>query len=306
MKRLLYRIFLHNLGLKLIALFSAIVLWLHVTTEKVYTIEKPVKVNYVGIPKNLAILNKLPDHVTAEIRGKGKSLILLKFTHLSVSVDLSKLRPGLRTLRIPQEISLPQGRDLTLIDLDPDSLIVSVDKIMTRRVKVKIKTKGEPKDGFALLKTAVLTKNTFLKGPSQLIRDYPTVETEPISITHRDTTFIDTARLIQPIPKTTVIPESVIVKVYIEEASVKTFERIKLVVSGVSPRKVKLNPQYVKLVASGPKSLMKRLSSRSVKARIYIENLKPGEHKITPTIIAPPWVKILEIKPARVKVTLRE
>jgi len=303
-KRLFYRIFLHNLGLKLIALFSALVLWLHVSTERVYTIEKPIKLIYVGAQKNIAILNPLPDHVIAHIRGKGKSLFLLQFSHLHVQVKLTKLKPGIRVIRIPKDISLPQDRDLELVDVEPDSIVVSVDRILTRKVRVAVKTTGSPKEGFALLRTSVLQKNIKLKGPSQLIRDYPKVETEPVELDGKDSTFVTRVKLLPPIPKTSLSPESVKVKVYIEPASLVTFEDLPLVVSGISPQKVKLNPPKVQVTLSGPKSLMKSLKKNQVKARIYIEKPEVGTYSITPNILVPTWAKVLEIKPPKIKVTV--
>lgn len=304
MKRLFYRIFLNNLGLKLIALFSAVVLWLHVTTEKIYTIEKPIKLFYIGAPKNLVILNPLPEQVTAHIRGKGKSLFLLQFSHFHIQVRLTKLRPGIRTIRIPKEIPLPQERDLNLVDLEPDSIVISVDRIRTRRVKIKVITSGNPKEGFALLKTSVLDRGARLRGPSQLIGDYPTVETEEIPIDGRDSTFITHVKLVPPIPKTTLSPESVKVKVYIEAASVLTFNELSLMVSGISPKKVKLEPEKVNVTLSGPQSLMKSLSKSQVRARIYIEKPKPGTYTISPSILVPSWAQVLEIKPPKIKITI--
>jgi len=101
-----------------------------------------------------------------------------------------------------------------------------------------------------------------------------------------------------------VIPDSVRVKIYLEEAMVRTFERVKLVVSGINPRKARVEPSRVKVTLSGPKSLMKAMKRNQIKGRVIVENPKVGKYTLTPDIIVPSWAKVLEIKPAKVKVTV--
>jgi YbbR domain-containing protein len=303
---LLYRIFFHNLALKLVALFAALILWLHVTTEKIYTVTETIEIRYLNPPKNIAILNPLPDKATAVIRGKGKSLLLLKFSKLAVNVNLARLRPGIRTIRIPKDVPFPEERDIKLLELEPESLVVSVDRITSRTVRVKVVTEGEPKEGFAFLKAAVLSNRVRLKGPSQLIGDYPEVETEPIPLKGKDTTFLTVAKLLPPISMTSLSPESVKVKIYLEASQVKEIKNLRVRVSGVSPAKVKLKPERITVKVLGPKSKMKNLKGRMIKVRINAEGLEPGTHKLIPTISVPSWARVVEISPSKVEVTLSE
>src|SRR4029079_13571607 len=83
---LLRSILFDNLGLKLIALLMAMLVYLNAYTERPASMTLSFPVECEGLPYSLALYGPRPEPVQAELRGTGKQLIRLRLTepHLRV------------------------------------------------------------------------------------------------------------------------------------------------------------------------------------------------------------------------------
>src|SRR5438132_4195547 len=113
-----------NLGLKVFALVLALLLYLHVRTDRTdeETLYFPLEVR--NLADSLALATSPPDQVGVLLRGTGKQLIRLRFLRPVMSIDLSGVAPGTyeRPL-VPGDVPLGGTSDVSVLGIrDPQSV----------------------------------------------------------------------------------------------------------------------------------------------------------------------------------------
>ncbi len=115
----------HNLGLKIMSLFLATVLWLFVAVEKDSEISFSVPVEIVNLPAGLVFVNRPPSRIDVRVAGPKVLLMSLQWNLPKVYLDMKDARegttefPGLeKTIRIREGVRVtrisPATVDVTL------------------------------------------------------------------------------------------------------------------------------------------------------------------------------------------------
>ena len=118
-----------NLGLKLVALLLAFVVYLHVYTDRQATQTLSFPVEVTDLADSLAIASQTPLAVAAELKGTGKQLIRLRLSEPRLTVSLAGVGPGRfqrgltaqdlpMVSRIGLEVSRFQGPQMLEIQVD--------------------------------------------------------------------------------------------------------------------------------------------------------------------------------------------
>jgi YbbR domain-containing protein len=114
--RLLRRLFLHNAGLKLLALLLAFLLWAAYTREPRVEVGFDVPVEFVQIAENAEVAPETPSRVHVRVRGRSLLLRRLGSSDISVRVDLAGMDAGeLRYQPVANHLELPPGVELVSI-----------------------------------------------------------------------------------------------------------------------------------------------------------------------------------------------
>jgi hypothetical protein len=127
-----------NLGLKLVALLLAVVVYLHVYTERPASMMIAFPIEPIDLPDSLAVVSPGPSPVMVELRGTGKQLIRLRLTEPRVRISLAGIAPGhfqraitVDDLRLPRDAHLEVGRIV-----GPLVVEMTVERVISRVVPV--------------------------------------------------------------------------------------------------------------------------------------------------------------------------
>ena len=138
-----------NMGLKLVALLLALVVYLHVYTERPAALTVTFPVEVTDLADSLAIVTQTPTSVSAELKGTGKQLIRLRIAEPHMSVSLAGVGPG-RFQRGLTAQDLPMvsqiGLEVSRFE-GPQMLELTVDRIGERDVPVTARIEGVLPDG---------------------------------------------------------------------------------------------------------------------------------------------------------------
>lgn len=111
--RLLRRVFLHNLGLKLIALGISFFLWSTYTAEPFAQVGYNVPVFYVNVPTGLAVGGAPPNVIRIVLRGRSGLLRRLTPADLTLNVDLATAPSGEVPIQLlPTMVEVPYGTEV--------------------------------------------------------------------------------------------------------------------------------------------------------------------------------------------------
>jgi hypothetical protein len=83
-----------NLGIKIIALLLAGLLYAHVVTDRPVEQVITLPVQIVGLGDSLALASAPPEMLGVRVRGTGKQMIRLRVLQPPVAIDLAGVGPG--------------------------------------------------------------------------------------------------------------------------------------------------------------------------------------------------------------------
>jgi hypothetical protein len=141
-----------NLGLKLLSLLLACVVYAHVVTEKEREVDLVVPLKLAKVPAGLTVLGDPPLQVRFRARGTGKQLLWLKLFEVEARVNVSDAAPGrYQRMFSPADVLLPAGSGVTVAEvIEPRTLGLDFDAISSRRVRVIPTVVGLPASGYAV------------------------------------------------------------------------------------------------------------------------------------------------------------
>jgi len=206
-----------NLGLKLVALLLACVLWVFVSAPR----REPQRerlvsasIALVAVPAHLVITTDIPSGVAVRVRGRLSDLRALASQSLEASVDLSLLREAGEveiTLR-PQYLNVPE--DIEVVSIEPNKFRFHVEQLRSRAVAIRPFLDGAPPSGYIIGDATANPERALVSGPASQIVKVTEVTTERIIMTGRTSTFVQNVAVISDSPLVRLVsPTSTLVTV---------------------------------------------------------------------------------------------
>lgn len=176
-----------NLGLKLTALLLAVLVYLHVYTERPAQMMFSFPIQFADVDTTLSLSGPVPSAVVADVRGTGKQLIRLRLQEPVLKVSLAGISRG-RFQRTITEADLPvSGSDGIQIDhmVGPRTLALQLDRKVHRLLPVAPRTEGDPMAGTPLVDPQFV----MVTGPESAVSQMDSVVLGVVRVdAHRDTT----------------------------------------------------------------------------------------------------------------------
>lgn len=192
-----------NLGLKLVALLLACVLWFFVSAPRRERLRERLvtaSIALVAVPSHLVITTDIPSGVAVRVRGRLSDLRALASQSLEASVDLSSIREAGEveiTLR-PQYLNVPE--DIEVVSIEPNKFRFRVEQLRSRAVPIRPFLDGAPPAGYIIGDATASPERALVSGPASEILKLTEVTTERIIMTGRTSTFVQNVAVISDSP----------------------------------------------------------------------------------------------------------
>jgi hypothetical protein len=205
-------VFLDNLGLKILSLAIAFILWLVVfrggqSVEQVLTV--PLRV----LPEpSSVVINQSTYAVKLRIEGAPVVLRQLMPADLIARVPIPRGRTGHFTLAVePGYLNLP--RDVRVTNLAPPSVTITVEHTKNKRVRIVADIVGKPAPGFKVAEWKAQPATIEVVGAESEVKAIKEVQTEPVDVSGAKEALLRQVPLAQT-GKPTVLPtQDVLVKI---------------------------------------------------------------------------------------------
>jgi len=198
-----------NLGLKLVALLLACVLWFIVSAPRREEVRERIvtaSLSLVGVPSYLVITTPdIPSSVSVRVRGRKSDLRALVSQSLEASADLSAINQGGEveiTLR-PRNINVPE--EIEIVSISPNKVRFRVEQLRQRAVSIRPFLVGDPPAGYIVGEAAADPALALVSGPASAILKLTEVATERIIMTGRTSTFVQNVAVVSDSPLVRVI-----------------------------------------------------------------------------------------------------
>lgn len=161
-----------NLPSLLAALFFAVVVWVYAVTAsdptETRTYPQTLKMDIIGLDPDLMIVNEIEEEVTLSLRAPATILDQLENERslISVTLDLSGLQAGVHTLTPQVNIGLSPAE---VIKLNPSSIFIKLESVVTETFPIETKTLGNPAIGFELQTAELGSTDALVSGPESLV-----------------------------------------------------------------------------------------------------------------------------------------
>ena len=296
-----------NLGLKVLALALATVLWLTLAGEHVVERSLRVPLEFRNIPDALEIVGNAPDSVDVRLRGSSAALSRVQPGDIVARIDLATARAGSRLFHIrSDEVRAPYGVDVSQVI--PATLALELEKSARRRVPVVPAVEGDPEPGFVVGRMLSDPSSVEIVGPESRVRQVAEATTEPVSVKDARTRVRDAVTI-------GVVDSSVrLVQAQNAQVTVEIWPApVERQVGDVPVRyrnlgaglRANLSPQLVRVTVRGAKEALTGLGADGVDAFVDLAGLGSGRYNLRVQVEPSENFGVVQIEPAVVSVTIK-
>jgi YbbR domain-containing protein len=296
-----------HLGLKILAIALASLLWLTVAGEHVVERSLRVPLEFRNIPEALEIVGNAPDSVDVRVRGSSAVLSRIQTGEIAAALDLSNARAGSRLFHIRNDaIRAPFG--IEVAQITPATLALELEKSARRHVPVIPATEGDPAPGFVVGRITANPATVEIVGPDSRVRQVAEATTEPVSVKDARVRVRDgvTVGVVDPsVRLTQALRAEVIVEIWpapVERQISDVPVRYRNLTQGL---RANLSPQLVLVSVRGSQDALADLRGDGVQAFVDLAGLGSGRYNLRVQVDPAESFGVVTIDPAIVSVTIR-
>ena len=296
-----------NLGLKVLAIALASLLWLTVAGQHIVERSVRVPLEFRNIPTSLQIVGNTPDTIDVRVRGSSAVLTRLQPGEIVAVLDVSGARTGSRLFQVrPDEVRAPFGVEVTQVV--PSTLTLELERSASRKVPIMPAVDGQPAPGYVVGTKTVEPASVEIIGPESRVRQISEATTEPVSIKDararvRDTVNVgvidSSVRLAQPQTAQVTID---VWPAPVERRVADVPIRWRNLPAGLSAQ---LSPNLTSVTVRGTKELVDGLRPDAILAYIDLAGLGAGRYNLRVQVDQTERFGVDTIDPPLVAVTIR-
>ncbi len=296
-----------NLGLKVLAIALASLLWLTVAGQHIVERSLRVPLEFRNIPKSLEIVGNTPDTIDVRVRGSSAVLTRLQPGEIVAVLDVSGARTGSRLFQVrADEVRAPFGVEVTQVV--PSTLALELERSARRRVPINASVDGQPAPGFVIGTKTVEPSSVEVVGPESRVRQVTEATTEPVSIKGARARIRDTVNVgVIDSAVHLALPQTAQVTIDIWPAPVERRVadvpiRWRNLPPGLSAQ---LSPNLTNVAVRGTKELVDGLRPDGILAYVDLAGLGAGRYNLRIQVDQTERFGVDAIDPALVTVTIR-
>jgi YbbR domain-containing protein len=296
--------FRHHLGLKVVSIGLAALLWVAVAGEQ--TVERSLRIplEFTNLPSQLEVVGDSPTVVDVRVRGSSGALNRVAAGELVAVLDLRSARSGQRLFHLDgDDVRTPFGVDV--VQVNPSTVSMTFEPSGSKVVPVVPSVEGEPADGFVVGTVTAEPSTVEVLGPASVLSKLTQAITEPVTVTDASAPVTETVNIgVADAAVRLRQPQTARVAVTIGPAPVEWSVSDIAVNARNGHGRVQVIPTRITAWVRGPREAMTS-DSTMFDASVEVEGLQAGEHQLPVTVVAPARVGVVRLEPAEVKVRVR-
>jgi YbbR domain-containing protein len=295
-----------HLGLKLLSLVLAVLLWMVVSGEE--TVERGLRIplELQQFPASLEVTGDVPTTVDVRLRGGSGTLSRVSAGEVVAVLDLRTARPGRRLFPLTAEqVRVPFG--VEVVQVTPSAIAMAFEASASRVVPVLPAVDGHPAPGYVVGTVTSDPASVEVVGPESAVKRATEAMTEPVSIAGaRDRVLenvtigiMDSALRVKNNR-----PASVAVQI-VPAPLERTLRNRPVHLRNVGPNlDARAEPTAVDVTVRGSREALNHVEPDEIVAYIDLNGLGAGEYTLSPHSDGSQDAGVVQIDPASVKVRI--
>lgn len=274
-----------------------------------------IPVDYMGIPEDVELENKLPNRIEIKVRDEG--LTLMKYNSrntVPLALDLERVyfakgKIVITTDQLKNRISRYVLPSTAVLQIKPDSIIVLYHKLSSVTLPIKLNGEVKPSSQYVLSDSVQIEPSTVkIFGPKNLVDTMKAVYTEKLDLKSlSDTTFVK-AKLEKPKQGIKYAFNDVNIGVFVEMFTENKIEVPITIINAPADMNIRVFPPTVNATYNVGLSNFKKVRDNDIKVVFdYYEakELEKRRYKLQ-VIEDSHYISNLRISPERVEFLLEE
>ena len=295
-----------HLGLKLLSLVMALVLWMVVSGEE--TVERGLRVplELQQVPGGLELTGEIPTTVDLRVRGPSGALGRLSAGDVVAVLELRGASEGRRLFPLtPEQIRVPFG--VEVVQVTPSAIAMAFERSATKQVPVVAAIDGLPAPGYVVGARTAEPSRVEVIGPESVVKNVAEVLTEPVSVAgarDRVTQSVAIGVLDPALRLKNARSASVTVQI-VPAPLERTVRNRPLHLRGLAATlEAQADPVTVDVGLRASRTAMSRVQPDNIVAYVDVAGLGAGLYSLTVHADSPPDVGVTQIEPATVQVRI--
>jgi YbbR domain-containing protein len=296
-----------HLGLKVVALVCASLLWLTVAGEHIVERSLRVPLEFRNIPEGLEISGDPPATVDVRMRGSSALLSRLVPGEVVVVLDMRSARAGSRLFHLRNdEVQTPYG--VQVAQVVPPTLSLELERTLRRTVPIVPVVEGNPAPGFVVGRVTAAPPTVEIVGPESRVNQINEATTEPLNVDGAKTPVADTLTVGVSDPAVRLrVPQSAGVTVDVRAAPIERTVtgvpvRLRNLANGLH---ASVTPPTVRVTVRGSRDMLDRLGSDGVDGFVDLAGLGPGRYNLRVRVDPSESFGVVRIDPSAADVRVR-
>ena len=295
-----------NVGLMLLSLATAVLLWMVVSGENIVERGLRVPLELQQLPAGLELAGDVPSTVDVRVRGGSDTLSRVGPGDVVAVLDLRSARAGHRLFPLtPAQVRVPFGVDV--VQITPSAVAMVLEASRSKQVPVVPAVDGRPAPGFVVGPMVSDPPTVDVIGPESAVNRVSFAVTEPVSISGarervRENVIlglVDPSLRLRNVRSATVTVQ--IIPAPLERTLRRTPVRLRSVPGSMTAR---LEPSVVDVTLRGSGDALNRIDADDIVAYVDLAGLGAGEYQLTVHADPSQDVGITRIEPASVQVRI--
>jgi YbbR domain-containing protein len=297
------RLFVGDVGLRILAVVLAIGLWMFVNAGERGAVEPfTVPISYRSLPAGMVIVNHPPPVVKIEVTGPRTLLSLLNPERLTLQIDLSGVAAGQSEFKIDPAMFNVE-RNTTVTSISPDQLSLDVDRLVSRDVAVHLAVQGKVEQGYTISSVDITPPSVTVMGPSRFVAPLTWVNTEPFDLRGLISDADRSLNIVPPNPALGFSTGHVDARINVTEAITdREFRAVDVEVKN-SDFKYRVEPKQATLTIRGPAVKLAGLAPKGL-AYVEAKGVTPGSHELPLQVTVPDGMQLVRQSPDKVRLRM--
>lgn len=208
--------------MRVLALAIALALWFFLSwSTRERQSERVVEASVTYDTSNDMTVMDPVRQIDVRVRGGSRRVRTLNPFLVNVLVELPQTAPGPVDVALsPDQVYVPEG--VVVVSLDPNTLHLTLDQVITKRLPVQVDLVGEPAAGATVGEPVAIPPAVSVRGPRSRIENVTLVKTRSVTLNGHAQTFDEMASVLPPDPLANVDPGLVRVRVPMEPPRLST------------------------------------------------------------------------------------
>jgi hypothetical protein len=294
-----------HLGLKIVSIGLAALLWALVFGEQVVERSLRVPLEFTNVPAQLELVGDAPPVVEVRVRGSSGAVGRIATGELVAVLDLRGAGPGRGHLFHLTDADVRAPFGVEVVQVTPSTIPMSFEPSVNKTVPVVPSFEGEPATGFVVGTVTSTPASVDLVGPASTLAAVTEAITEPVSVKGATTSFVDMVTVGSPEP-TVRLRTAVVARVAVTIAAAP----VEMTITGVpvqirnAGRPTQVSPRLVTVVARGPHE-RHGVQASEFDASVDVSGLRAGTFDLDVHVVPPAQLGVVRVEPPTVKVTIR-